>query len=647
MSKNAQVPSFLPSMSGLHFANGLNLGSGAGQIGSIPITLPIIGTVPITAFNNGQCGGYSWAVCDFFQAEPRLLMLAEPVSPAEPALFTPLFDYIIQRQIDSVVGLADGIFPYNAYRYALFLIIPLHDTVFSGSLAPHGVSYYMLTEDVPSIMNDIDRGALSPLSLVASTMTSGHQVVAYKYFLDDADNLTLWVYDSNEPSVDTATISLNINDPGYHTLTINWGLVGANLSSSTVLRGFFRESFNTADLGASLIALAGQIPATLGQLQPLAPAWNAWQSFGFAPDDLCLQSPYATYVEGQQALDPLGFAPGTSPAVCSWGTDRLDVFIQDNEGMADHFSWSSGVEGWEMLGASLLSYPAAASWAEGRLDLFGVIGDLNFSMGHVSYDNGSWQANWESLGFADGNWRGIPVPLDGSVSSAEQLEGMTGAQWLSRPAACSWSAGHLDLFASYGRRREGDAGHITDTDAGIAWATFDNGSWTPWLIIDRTFGMLPGSAPAACSWASGRIDLFAISGDLDLATRTESPGSLMHRSYDAATGGWSASWDNLGAPPGGFGSPFIQSFTGPGGPSSEPNPPSPAASTWGVNRLDVFAIGADSQLWHLVYDGQWQPWQNIGGMIQADPACASWSEGRIDVFAPASDFALWHVWFQD
>ena len=36
----------------------------------------------------------------------------------------------------------------------------------------------------------------------------------------------------------------------------------------------------------------------------------------------------------------------------------------------------------------------------------------------------------------------------------------------------------------------------------------------------------------------------------------------------------------------------------------------PAASSWGADRLDVFATGRDGALWHRWWNGsEWVPWQ--------------------------------------
>src|SRR6266540_5071671 len=71
---------------------------------------------------------------------------------------------------------------------------------------------------------------------------------------------------------------------------------------------------------------------------------------------------------------------------------------------------------------------------------------------------------------------------------------------------------------------------------------------------------------------------------------------------------------------------------------------SPAASSWAAGRLDVFACGTDSALWHKWYDSGWSDWESLGGTLISAPAAVSWDQGRIDVFARGTDSALWHKW---
>ena len=68
-------------------------------------------------------------------------------------------------------------------------------------------------------------------------------------------------------------------------------------------------------------------------------------------------------------------------------------------------------------------------------------------------------------------------------------------------------------------------------------------------------------------------------------------------------------------------------------------------SSWSSGRLDVFARGTDSALWHKWYDSGWSDWESLGGILTSSPAASSWAAGRLDVFACGTDSALWHKWY--
>ena len=68
-------------------------------------------------------------------------------------------------------------------------------------------------------------------------------------------------------------------------------------------------------------------------------------------------------------------------------------------------------------------------------------------------------------------------------------------------------------------------------------------------------------------------------------------------------------------------------------------------SSWSSGRLDVFARGTDSALWHKWYESGWSDWESLGGTLTSAPGAVSWDQGRIDVFARGTDSALWHKWY--
>ena len=71
----------------------------------------------------------------------------------------------------------------------------------------------------------------------------------------------------------------------------------------------------------------------------------------------------------------------------------------------------------------------------------------------------------------------------------------------------------------------------------------------------------------------------------------------------------------------------------------------PAAVSWGPNRIDVFARGTDSALWHKWFAGSWSDWESLGGILTSGPAVCSWASARLDVFVRGTDSALWHKWW--
>ena len=115
--------------------------------------------------------------------------------------------------------------------------------------------------------------------------------------------------------------------------------------------------------------------------------------------------------------------------------------------------------------------------------------------------------------------------------------------------------------------------------------------------------------PAAVSWQSGRIDVFARGMD----------NALWHKWFDGA---W-RNWESLGG--------IITA--------------GPAVSSWAPGRLDVFVKGSDNALWHKWFAGGWSGWESLGGVIDGTPAAVSWSLGRIDIFARGMDNAMWHKWW--
>jgi hypothetical protein len=75
---------------------------------------------------------------------------------------------------------------------------------------------------------------------------------------------------------------------------------------------------------------------------------------------------------------------------------------------------------------------------------------------------------------------------------------------------------------------------------------------------------------------------------------------------------------------------------------------SPAVSSWGSGRLDVFVRGGDNALWHRFSSNNgstWSAWESLGGTLTSDPAAVSWNSNRVDVFARGADNSLQHIYW--
>lgn len=236
---SARVEGFLPSTSGLRFANHFPTG-----IPIVSIPLPGIGrSISLGDASNGVCGGMVYAALDLFLATPRLRV---PETTMPPTGDTPLTTYIIRRLVDSFT-LAYGV-GSNVARYLRLMSTPDQDAFILD-----GVGSVMARQEWPKVKRDIDAGRPSPLGLVAgghiSPMDFGskverlghcHQVLAYAYAVDSADVLTLHVYDPNDPLTDTSTIVTDLSDPGDDTRLIT-ERISSRIAGHGTFRTFFRH----------------------------------------------------------------------------------------------------------------------------------------------------------------------------------------------------------------------------------------------------------------------------------------------------------------------------------------------------------------------------------------------------------------------
>jgi hypothetical protein len=179
--------------------------------------------------------------------------------------------------------------------------------------------------------------------------------------------------------------------------------------------------------------------------------------------------------------------------------------------------------------------------------------------------------------------------------------------------------------------------------------------WSPW----RNLGGVLTSAPAIASWDHSRLDCFVRGAN----------NHMFHRWGDGVN--WS-DWEDLGGPPGipivggnvaisgtvevsgvtGVATVGVGDVIAGGGPGGGPFggiqelTSAPAAVSWGQNRIDTFARGANGHMWHKWWDGGWwSQWEDLGGDLTSAVGVASWAANRLDCFVRGPGDHMWHKWW--
>jgi hypothetical protein len=218
MSEN-EVPGFLPSRHGLHFANRYPPGP---TVKFGPLDPRLIGVGDAAA---GLCGGMVFTVRDLFEGG-----IAVPPDREPPANGSPRFKSIVRRQVQSLDWLRLPISFW--FRSAL------------GSSLGGGRPKSTFEREWPKIRREIDEGRLAMLGLIRVAgvnpfkMTGNHQVIAYGY-AEDGRGVTLRLYDPNWPDNDSVTARLHLDEALRPT--------GLEQSTGVPLLGYFLAPFSAGD----------------------------------------------------------------------------------------------------------------------------------------------------------------------------------------------------------------------------------------------------------------------------------------------------------------------------------------------------------------------------------------------------------------
>lgn len=179
-------------------------------------------------------------------------------------------------------------------------------------------------------------------------------------------------------------------------------------------------------------------------------------------------------------------------------------------------------------------------------------------------------------------------------------------------SAISWGYNRMDVFGS--QSSTGEVSH--------KW--YDGYQWGPSVDgLESLGGVQSPSAPSAVSWGSDRTDVFSTGAD----------GGLHHKYWDGSS--WQPAemeWESLG------GDLYGQFPL--------------AVASWAVDRLDVFGIGTEGELYHKYWDGSmWNPSGNRSDNLAPDykfnsgAAAVSWGRNRIDVFGIGGTKHMLHTYW--
>ena len=232
------------------------------------------------------------------------------------------------------------------------------------------------------------------------------------------------------------------------------------------------------------------------------------------------------------------------------------------------------------------------------------------------------------------------TPACSSVSSTERVE-RTESAIVSPPlndvAISTRGSGLLDIFVV--------------KNGLVAQRSFNGTGFSPWSTLPPTnWAHQFVGQPAAVSWDSTRIDVFAMDDE----------GNLEHNW--SLFGGWNPTWESLvaWAVPASCFRDAIAPVVVPGA-SSYPAASGMAVTSWGPNRLDVFlpcdishpppSTGA-SLLTQITYASGWQNPRPILGtappFTYSNVSAVSWGPSRIDLVikSPTADQVA-HYWDDD
>lgn len=224
-----QVPGFSPKACGLRFANAWP----HEPVRQVELPPPF-GRIALGDAARGLCGGMSFTVADLFATGSP-----PPEDPDPPDTGTERFDYVVDRQVDS---LDLGWLPLR-FLSLMSPARPPREGPIPG--LDDSRTYVMVHDEWPNIQARIDAGDLAMIGLVKVVsadprqLNHNHQVIAYGYDLDGSD-LRLLILDPNVPRREIE-LGLDISD-AYGETAITYGTSDGTFTDTSLVC-FFRYPY--------------------------------------------------------------------------------------------------------------------------------------------------------------------------------------------------------------------------------------------------------------------------------------------------------------------------------------------------------------------------------------------------------------------
>ena len=435
----------------------------------------------------------------------------------------------------------------------------------------------------------------------------GHQVCVYAYQLR-GQQLTLWVYDPNNPGRDDITISLDISRTDQQLIPVTTTITVHG--SNPTINCFFTQSYEqrvppitvTTHSESSLGAVArdpdqldlfwvgpdGAIGSTWYNAAPRQ-SWGDHQPFAITPPGSAVPGGRVTSASRNAGHQDV-FWVGPDGAIGSTWWDAVP-----GQSWADHQPFAITAPGSARAGSPIV----AVSRNPDHLDVFWIGPDGAIAS---TWWDAAPNCNW-------GDHQPFPITAPGA---AGDLSGLT---------AVSRAADQVDVFWI------GPGGAVGST----WWNGAPGQSWgdhQPFAVASAGAAR-PDSTLAAVGRTAGHLDVFWIGGD----------GAIASTWWDAAP---NCNWGDH--------QPF------PISPPGATRAGSPLAAVGRTpNHLDVFWVGADGSIGSTWYDtatgqswGDHQPF-TVAGPGSAEPAshlaAVARTPDHLDVFWIGGDHAIGSTWY--